>query len=128
MTDQEVFTFVVTKLFEQRVPALADGEDGFVCRYRGANGVKCAVGLLIPDAIYTPAMEGMPVGELARVYDLPVIESHAELLIDLQEAHDGAAINSVGNAEYMHLLAHSLRTIAAHWNLALPAVVNPYLS
>lgn len=27
------------------------------CLYRGPNGLKCAIGFLIPDAIYKPAME-----------------------------------------------------------------------
>lgn len=42
--------------------------DGDLCLYRGPNGVRCAIGHLIPDAQYSPMMEGEP------VRSLPVIE------------------------------------------------------
>ncbi len=31
---------------------------GHLCRYRGAGGLRCAVGALMPDGMYDPCIEG----------------------------------------------------------------------
>lgn len=53
MNYQETFDFVMAKLHEQGGPSVIsvrDAEDdGNLCRYRGENGRKCAVGHLISD-------------------------------------------------------------------------------
>lgn len=50
------------------------GRDVPMCRYRGSNGAKCAVGWLIPDDQYSRELEGY------RPTD--------EFLLALQKAHD----------------------------------------
>ena len=58
MTPQEIFDTVVTHLRGMEKPsAYGDGS----CAYRGMDGAKCAAGVLIPDEIYSPEMEGCPV-------------------------------------------------------------------
>lgn len=60
-------------------------DDG-LCVYRGNNGTKCAVGLFIPDEIYTKRMDsdkGMSAIQLSRFY--PDVANHMPL--GLQEMH-----------------------------------------
>lgn len=42
------------------------GESHFQCLYRGPNGMKCAVGCLIPDDAYDEKIEALPVAALLR--------------------------------------------------------------
>ena len=53
MTNQEIFTKVKNHLLTQNRKATEWG----ICRYRTTNGLKCAVGCLIPDKEYTDKIE-----------------------------------------------------------------------
>jgi hypothetical protein len=65
--------------------------DAGACRYRAPDGTRCAVGCLITDEAYTPALEGHPVG-------LDIVRQALEasgvglgplaLLAHLQDLHD----------------------------------------
>ncbi len=55
MNTQEIFTKVATHLLTQNAKSLANS----ICAYRGDNGLKCAVGVLIADEHYSPMLEGM---------------------------------------------------------------------
>lgn len=59
MTTQEVFTKVATHLLKQnRRSLLIDAdEQGTPCAYRGADGLKCAAGVLINDGQYDETLE-----------------------------------------------------------------------
>lgn len=94
MTKQEIFDKVVTHLLTQKVKAAVfDPETGAeACRYRDDCGNKCAVGCLIPDDLYSNAMESLGVGTLLDRY--PSLESvlpseYRTMLWDLQQVHDG---------------------------------------
>ena len=52
---QKVFDKVATHLMEQGVAAVDKNNS---CKYRTGDGLKCAVGCLIPDNKYTPRLEG----------------------------------------------------------------------
>lgn len=55
-----------------------------------AQGTKCAVGCLIPDDIYSVAMEGWGVHELIIGWPaLSWFKKHEDLLASLQYVHDG---------------------------------------
>lgn len=91
MNAQEVFDKVATHLLTQKKRSI-DSKKG--CLYRGPDGLKCAVGCLIPDEEYDPVME---VGITALLTGLdyligkPVVSSlreHLTLLTDLQLIHD----------------------------------------
>lgn len=56
MTNQEIFDTVARHLLTQKEKC---GE-GALCNYR-RGGLKCAVGVLIPDELYSSAIEGIPV-------------------------------------------------------------------
>jgi hypothetical protein len=103
MNAQEIFDTVVTHLYTQGKQA-GDGVGG--CLYRTDEGLKCAVGCLIPDDQYHPSMEGQTVESLQSLlpsYLLP----HKSLLINLQMLHD--ATSSWTDADAM---VGSLRLIA----------------
>ena len=61
MTNQEIFDKVHTHLLTQRTAAIENGS----CAYR-AGPKSCAVGALIPDALYTPEIEGTSVSVLIK--------------------------------------------------------------
>lgn len=87
-TLQEVFDIVVTHLLTQNQKAALNQS----CRYR-AGHLKCAVGCLIPDELYTTRIEGIPALYLGEDFymlfdkdiDRPVLR---HLLMQLQGIHD----------------------------------------
>lgn len=109
---------------------LPDGEG--TCAYRGEDGKRCALGHLIPDAVYKPEMEGHNALDLLapggswgtglRVTDLEGMAGYdidedqeqqlAEFLFGLQGCHDSAASPGVMRVE--------LQDFADLHGLALP--------
>lgn len=98
MTKQEVFDKVARHLLTQRVKAVTSMYTLTPkCVYRSENGLSCAIGCLIPDSLYTSAIEGTPVrggsGTLLltvlRKANVPV-DNYADVsfLSDLQGVHD----------------------------------------
>lgn len=85
---QEVFDLVVEHLFTQGRPAY-DGSQG--CMYRTYDGLRCAVGVLIPDDLYHPSFETIEVRVLIQELfdaDLADWREHEYLLNALQLTHD----------------------------------------
>lgn len=89
MTPQEIFDTVVKHLEAQG----GRSTDHLGCLYRGPKGKKCAVGSLISDDDYCPAMERMNVGRLLPKFShLPDwMRQNVELLTELQTVHDDGA-------------------------------------
>jgi len=85
MTAQEIFDTVVRHLHTQGKMA-CDHDLG--CRYRTDDGLRCAVGCLIKDDEYDPAMEGKDIDTLLYDNHLPHLFPHEELLYSLQHTHD----------------------------------------
>jgi len=95
LTAQTIFDTVVDHLFTQGRPAVAG--NGF-CAYRGANGAKCAVGILIPDDLYDPKMDNMDNADDGNGYGVSMLlntfgllnflRPHTKLLWGLQDTHD----------------------------------------
>lgn len=56
MTNQEIFDTVAVHLLTQNKRA-TKANCSTTCQYRTSEGLKCAVGCLIPDEKYTPEME-----------------------------------------------------------------------
>lgn len=89
-----------------------------VCRYRGDNGSKCAVGHLIPDSVYNRTFEGRTYNNLRLA--APEVEKllgseNISFLIRLQHAHDGAAtdahrkVKEDGKGDYLVIFRSILR-------------------
>lgn len=103
MNAQEIFDTVVTHLRAQGCKSKGPIKGQVTaCAYRGDNGLKCAVGILIPDEDYKAEWEGespnpsefrfTPLSKAAREFKDYCIakfgEDNLELLAALQETHD----------------------------------------
>jgi hypothetical protein len=91
---QELFETVVLHCRKQGEKAHVKlGEGDYSCRYRDPMGRKCAIGCLIPDDVYKPAMEGGDVGDIIAKDLLPLslaaeFYKNLRLLSALQKVHD----------------------------------------
>jgi len=86
-TRQEEFDIVVKHLETQKQRS----SKGNGCLYRGPNGTKCAVGILIPDNVkLTLGQNGTDVRGLRQEIKLSFSLSNLELE-NLQHIHDGEA-------------------------------------
>ena len=93
--------------------------DHWSCLYRSPTGMKCAVGLLIPNEEYSRDFEGMP---LEDVFDqVPTLCDSPDLSVsylrDLQQCHDEFA----SSPSLFHTgMENKMRALAIRWNLSLP--------
>lgn len=88
MNRQEIFDTVLTNLRKQKFRST--DEQNF-CMYRGCEGRKCAVGHLISDENYLPAMENNNFLALTERFgaNLPMFMiQERDFLQELQRAHD----------------------------------------
>lgn len=119
MTAQEVFDTVVRALREQGEPSYSKSK--YECRYRASSDdgrtLKCAVGHLIPDDKYDPYMEGMAVDHpsLQGALESLGLWEHADLLNELQQAHDVRAAKSPD--EWLADFLTRARNVAAEFEL-----------
>lgn len=92
---REIFETVKAHLLAQKCRSMA-GPDRlpttFGCAYRGDGGRKCAVGVLIPDALYFQELEGKLADELCNMRPCPLgfnpTPGQLRLLDRLQRLHD----------------------------------------
>jgi hypothetical protein len=90
MEAQEIFDTVAKHLLKQGRRAV-NPDIPEMCHYRGANGTKCAVGVLIPDEAYDSMMEGRTVVGLLSHPEFKIprwMWNNEQLLIELQNVHD----------------------------------------
>lgn len=86
LTSQEIFDTVAAHLIKQGHKSKRS--DNF-CLYRGPDGDKCAIGILITDDEYSQEMESNAVQSLESSGFLPKrLKPHLNLLYDLQVSHD----------------------------------------
>jgi len=96
MNRQATLTKIKTHLLKQNKKALIG--IGIGCAYRSSNGLKCAIGCLIPDDVYDPKMEGdldelldkFP--EMREVFGIQK-DDDLEFLLDAQSVHDTGSPN-----------------------------------
>lgn len=108
MTLQAIYDRVKTHLLTQMQQSRNEPEQGMTgkCMYRGVDGLKCAVGCLIPDALYSPDLDNAPAQStsihsfrpvqqvLVRAGVMPaeavgsICHPYMRLLVDLQPVHD----------------------------------------
>jgi hypothetical protein len=90
MTPQEIFDKVAVHLLTQNRVSMNEKND--LCAYRGVDGLKCAVGVLIPDEFYSPEIETTGAENLPewvwKAMDIDQTEGNVELLDRLQRTHD----------------------------------------
>jgi hypothetical protein len=115
----QVYDIVVTHLSDQGGRSTAEG----FCSYRGSDHRMCAVGVLIPDAVYRDWMEGLPADLLptegllacAAPSVAKAIDGEAPLLVWLQEIHDNAEVS--GGRFIRGLLSTELKEVADEFRL-----------
>lgn len=97
----DIIDLVETKLLEQGTRSIKDGSQNFYtgapgsCALRGANGMKCAIGWLVPDHVYTsdletvedPVLELIETGNYEKCFGEQFYEK-TEMLQELQYVHD----------------------------------------
>jgi hypothetical protein len=114
MTKQEIFDTVALHLIKQgKQSADATGD----CFYRSPDGLKCAVGCLIPDEVYRPEMEGKNIYQLIdkKYLSLKFFQRYHILLTSLQTAHDALHPKDMTWKDAVIL---SLRRIAKSYNIS----------
>lgn len=124
MTNQEVFNKVVTGLRTQGKPSVIRNiYSGNRCVYRNPNGLKCAVGILIPDEQYTSCFDEKGISLSEIIEEVPALQGiDSSLLISLQRTHDAASDNHEVNG-FMEDLESGFQRVARMYNLTLPAKV-----
>jgi hypothetical protein len=98
LTDQQIFDKVAKHLLDQgRASSVTDealgGKRRTKCLYRGPGGLRCAVGALFPDNVYTPGLEGLAANSARmatalRAGGIEFTLDTADFLRQLQDAHD----------------------------------------
>jgi hypothetical protein len=84
---QYTFNKVAKHLMGMSEQSMMDDRDS--CAYRGRDGSKCAAGALIPDDLYSKAMEYSPVSHSSDTGRLIAMIGHDVALVrDLQRVHD----------------------------------------
>ena len=87
MTTQQAFTKMVKHLRKQGKQSISPRSLG--CKYRGPNGLQCAVGCLIPDEVYKNSFEGVAVLGLYKTLCSTIFKNvDIGLLTQMQEVHD----------------------------------------
>lgn len=123
LTRQEIFDIVWKHFITDKNP-FSVNQDTNSCRYRGPNDTKCAIGVLIPDNVYTDRIEGEVISSDVLLDIKPfaswlIKTFHAEdmrFLKALQEAHDAHSFNSGYDG-----LHRQLTIIATKYNLIIPS-------
>lgn len=74
MNRQEIYDTVKKHLLTQGKKSEIVGNYGAECVYRGPDGLRCAIGALIPDYLFDSSMENKTVRSLLK--DHPEVAEH----------------------------------------------------
>lgn len=125
---QEAFNHVVKGLLSQAHPSAERRHGTIGCLYRGGAEIRCGVGWLIPDAMYSRSMEDLGIDEVLDFHpalaEAPMIRIFTrEELMMLQQYHDDAAhkFNREGNlaSDWQRFIREALANFAADSNLKM---------
>lgn len=130
MTKKELMQSVFNKVWQHFIvegnPRSYEAP-GNTCAYRGANGAKCAVGVLIPDGEYSREIERYSFNSLVEEGRLtPTLRMYVEaglrgFLAVLQEWHDDPLDGPSPENVTVEMDKEFLRKIAADYNLEVPS-------
>lgn len=114
MTPQEIFNTAYTGIIAQGRQSLNKKGD---CRYRGPDGLKCAIGHLIDDAT-AEKWEGIAISYINKFGTPPGwIAENIQLLRMIQDAHDADSEPETFIEEFTAWM----EDIATQFNLEIPA-------
>lgn len=132
MTNQAIFDKVVTHLRKQgrkaqRMAKPFGMQPVMACSYRDDDGLKCAVGCLIPDKFYTVDMEGATVRDLRVLIEKEV----APLQMSPKFATMFNALASVGIVPEQYGLLERLQAVhdsnqPTRWEMLWDRVARDY--
>ena len=109
MNAQEIFDTVARHLLRQNACSRYLGD----CMYRNPNGLRCAVGILIPDDKYHENIETFDVYHPLVQAALPrEVRRHTTLLRELQEVHD-----EQGPENWLEALKECAAQFSLEWRL-----------
>jgi len=117
-TRQNFFDKVVEHLAKQGQQSMMDGR----CRYKTPDGLKCAIGIFIPDDKYKLEFEGRSIYSLERGCEVVFSgEADVRFASDLQSAHDSCTnVPSLRESLYSiartHRLDSSKLSLLKVWN------------
>lgn len=110
MNRQEVFDTILAHLRQQGRAATDEVGD---CMYRAPGGLKCAVGVLIPDENYHPELENQSANAtiVRDALPFPVTDGDAAFLSEIQrDLHDN--LDDLRGDDFRHMLEIRARHIA----------------
>lgn len=131
VTVQEVFDAVWQAFVVEGRPFAVSpdkNEHGvYPCLYRGPNGTKCAIGLIIPDEEYDPEFENERANTVLRKlgYDFePLLVGYLRIDADSVqlELHDEPARMPEFDQD-RERLRYYYRGVAAKWGLTVPSTI-----
>lgn len=125
---QEAFNYVVRGLLSQAHPSAETRLGATGCIYRSGENIRCAVGWLIPESMYSSSMEHMGIDEVLD--NFPALGGSFKLslftkeeLMLLQQYHDDAAIKFCreGNlaSDWQRFIREALANFASDANLKM---------
>ena len=120
MNNQQVFEKVLNGLRKQGCISVDEGGE---CMYRGVNGTKCGIGMLIADEHYHEDLEENSVYEhnVAEALSLSGIDTYSGLLAHIQTSlHDNYSTELQRDGsieEYPIWLEHRAKYLATTFNL-----------
>lgn len=127
MTNQEIFDKAVLHCLKQGKRAVMAqfrpdiNEYISTCCYR-AGDLKCAIGSLIPDDVYSPEMESTIIGDLLQNPKISELFASvdSDLLTDIQLMHDTIPEGS----DFRKFLIMKATTVAKTYNLSTTVIDN----
>lgn len=88
MTRQEILDKVCERAKDKRKALANRRPDDTLCAYRTKDGLRCFVGALIPDEMYSPELEGQAACSLPLKFADYFGANNMPFLDDLQQVHD----------------------------------------
>jgi hypothetical protein len=120
---QAIWERVANHLLQQGMASLSN--ETATCAYYGRDGLKCAIGILIPENEYTPTVEGQPILNLFDRYYCPPtlykMRQFRELMCDLQRLHDKDFLGNLRPQWYVDLI-----NVGRQYNLDTSVIENKW--
>lgn len=117
--NQQAFNAIIRHLRKQgRKSSIVSLDGTEKCQYRSTEGLKCAIGCLIPDEEYRDDLEGKDVLTIAqRISSLAGLD--VGLLIRMQQLHDCHAVKEweglfVWSANFFKLTIPAKENVGEH--------------
>jgi hypothetical protein len=114
LTPQEIFNTAYLNVIAQGRQSVTEKGD---CRYRGPDGLKCAIGFMIDDAT-AEKWEGIGIFAVNKFGTPPDwVVDNMNLLIMIQDAHD----QETDPEDFVEDFKFRMESVARNFKLEIPA-------